>query len=357
MRSVAQALSLGLLALPLTAQIQADKDPRALVAAIETDGSNLFDVLAQTFDRVPMTATRVWYQVVPQDQGAPRIVRYAEHIAIQPKADATDLRRPADFALNLLSAGELGTAMTAGEVSLRTAEFRDQAGFLHYQRDFRVHDVQAARDNYRVVPVGSMVKNGRVGRLFDLLPREQGRSSYRILVDAETQVVLDWIEFDGEGRFSSAIGYEKVQLGALVQHPSSTQWWRPYIEVRHHDDIDQASSTLGFEVHVPVTLPRGYRLGSVRTSRERTLGIDYAVMVYTDGLRNFYLCESDRTSAGGQGDVAVGQQLVTVQRYRIGPVEQYLAEFGGRSYLLFGDFGEPVGEANKVPQMLRQVIR
>ncbi|MEZ5987726.1 MAG: hypothetical protein R3F30_01090 [Planctomycetota bacterium] len=353
------ALALGLLVAPATAQLSANKDPVAPTPRIAEDGSNLLQVLAMTFDRVPMLGDRVWYQAVPQDQGPPRIVRYQERIAVRPKPAGLDPERPGDFALTLLAAGELGTQMSASEVSLRQAAFRDHAGFLHYQRDFRVHDVRAAEANYRVAPMGSILKNGRVGRLFDLIPVGEGRSSYRLLVDQAEQVVLDWVEFDGQGRFVAAMGYEKgLALGAGVTFPGSTQWWKPWVELRRHDDVGEAGAVLGFEVRTPETLPRGYALLSVRSARERTLGIDYAVLVYTDGLRNFYLCESSSSATVGVLDPGTSpQQLVTVKRYRIGPVVQYLADYKGRSTLLFGDFGEPVGDANKVPQLLQQVIR
>ena len=197
---------LGLSASLLSAQQSStttESESTAIVFAteqIKVDGSNLFEVLSQTFDRVALTGERNWFSVIPKDGSSKnsgmRLLRYRESIAIRPKPGGSSKEgfyRPADFSLTLLDSGEIGAQMSETEKSLRRAAFRDRSGFLHYQRDFRIQDAAQASKNYRVVPMGAWLSRRattgpRVVRIFDLLPRgdlakNSGASIFRVVVD------------------------------------------------------------------------------------------------------------------------------------------------------------------------------
>jgi hypothetical protein len=333
------------------------------VERIKADGSNLLDVLSRTFDRVALSGERNWFSLVPKNsklKSGLRLLRYRERIAIQPKSSKFQDKRPARFSLTLLNTGEIGGNMPAVEKALRKAAFRDRAGFLHYQRDFRIQDAAQAAKNYRVVPMGAWVyrkaEGGpRIARIFDLFPRgEHAKSAnasiFRVVVDLEHQIVLDWLSFSVEGQLISALSYDKLALGTNASFTPEPKWWKPWIDVKSYRGTADASHKLGFTITEPRVLPQGFRLLEVRIAKEPILGTMYSVLIYTDGLSNFFLLQHRNTSVGtpkSQGN------LVTVKRFRLGPVTQYDVDYGGMSYLLLGHREKGDG----VPTLLQDLLR
>jgi hypothetical protein len=338
---------------------------------IKVDGSNLFEVLSQTFDRVALTGERNWFSVIPKDGSSKnsgmRLLRYRESIAIRPKPGSSSKEgfyRPADFSLTLLDSGEIGAQMSETEKSLRRAAFRDRSGFLHYQRDFRIQDAAQASKNYRVVPMGAWLSQRattgpRVVRIFDLLPRGEhakssGASIFRVVVDMKHQIVLDWIRFSAKGQLISALSYDKFTIGESAEF-KNTKWWKPWIDVKQHENTADASQVLGFAIAEPTQLPSGFRLLEVRSSTEPVLRTRYSVLIYTDGLRNMFLLQHRSSSLGaiGANNPSAGNNLVTVKRFRMGPVTQFDAEYKGMNYLLLGH--EEAGDG--VPELLKSLVR
>ena len=62
---LAVGLSAGFFSAPLAAQ-SSSKSTNPSRARIDAKGSNLFEVLSQTFDRVALTGERNWYSLVPK---------------------------------------------------------------------------------------------------------------------------------------------------------------------------------------------------------------------------------------------------------------------------------------------------
>lgn len=362
------SLSLGLSAGFLCAPLGAQSSSRG-TARIDAKGSNLFEVLSQTFDRVALTGERNWYSLVPKggNSNGMRLLRYRESIAIRPKKDVKSgpLARKADFRLTLLEPGEIGATMSTTEKNLRKAAFRDRSGFLHYQRDFRIQDAAQASKNYKVLPMGAWINRRasggpRIVRVFDLFPKGEhaqspGASIYRVTVDLEHQIVLDWIRFSAKGQLISALSYEKLALGAHASFDAKTQWWKPWIDVKSYAGTKEAGAKLGFAIAQPAVLPQGFRLLEVRTAKEPILGTRYSVLIYTDGLRNFFLLQhrSNQLSAVHTKPSKGPSDLVTVKRFRMGPVTQYDADYKGMSYLLLGH----EEEGDEVPTLLQSLVR
>ncbi len=358
----------------LGAQITVKGSQTADVEKITKDGNNLFRVLSQTFDRVALTGERYWYSLLPASgtgstaQKA-RLLRYRESISIRPKSlsklpQLSSPKRRADFSLTLLEPGEIGAQMSPTEKSLRKAAFRDRSGFLHYQRDFRIQDVEQASKNYRVVPMGAWLHRRatggpRVARIFDLFPKGEhakssGASIFRLVVDLEHQIVLDWIRFSIEGRLISALSYDEFSLGTNVSFDPATKWWKPWIDVEPYENTTEASRKVGFTIAEPGSLPQGFHRLEIRSAKEPILGTLYSVLIYTDGVRNFFLLQHrNKISSLSTSNGGTSSELVTVKRFRMGPVTQYDAEYKGMTYLLLGH--EERGDG--VPTLLQSLVR
>ncbi len=298
------------------------------------NGSNLFKAVHRGFNAWAYSAVRE-HTLFAQGGIASR---YRESIVVKPKRAGQ-----IDFSL------VLEQVLNGPSSVVQRKAFELHAGFLFHYRDFRVHDVAEARRNYRVTPAGVFPKFGRTLLAFRVEPRQSLVSSYRIVVDQESGTVLDQVEFDPKGGAVRSLNYVGLLFGA-AELPKGRGWWKPWIKVTQHVDLAAAARTAGFDSRPPTSVSDGFVMHRVQTAeRDR---VPHVVLVYTDGIDTRFVIQSAATEPlSAQGGKTA--PLLPVNRYRVGPVTQYLVRrHKGLQHLVIGTFYD-----EGVPKLLRALLK
>lgn len=311
--------------------------------AVSPSGSNLYQAIASSFGQVRIDAIRTW-----TDYTGKKPVEVVERLRVSPVKG---------FLLDLVSLREVGSSSLTNELQMLSLLYPQNTGYCYFFRDLRVHDAVRAQQNYETRPMGSFLRNGRTFSIFDVLPRQVGRCSYRVLVDDATGLALDQIEFDGSGRVTSTLFYEPTatKLGGAAEPglQAVKEFWKPWMIVTDFASIAAAQTTLTFQARVPTVLDGGFALQSIRTTRTDMVSDPFLVLVYDDGVATRIVAQSKVApadkwpldfGASSAGDVPVFE-------YKLGPHAQFLARFGGVQYLMVGSFPNP-----GIPPMLDSLL-
>jgi hypothetical protein len=335
--------------------------------------SHLFDRLAASRDQVGRSGRRIsmWVENNNVAGGANgsnyRVVRVHEEVFVESEAQnqarAKPLARPR-FAVRYLSVE--GDGLDASAKALRKAQLDAIEGFSHHFGGFEIRDAELAKRNYRVIEHPTpVVRLGRRMQLYDVLPHDPLKSSYRLLVDYEHDVVVDEVEISPTGMLVRSRFYLTLELGKQLQFPSKTDWWQPWNQVREHVDLDRASQASGVRPRIPNDGVEGYRPFSFRSATHSKSGQNYLVLGYTDGIDVRFLLEAKMSRAQFEKQTGLVHDTANLRVFHchLGPAPQYFTYSDGMALILVGHFHpnlqEHVSQAGqpKLPEMLVELLR
>ncbi|MAE75310.1 MAG: hypothetical protein CMJ85_00340 [Planctomycetes bacterium] len=298
---------------------------------VKPDGSNLFQAVHDGFARTMFTGVRT-HSMFKEGR---LLSRYRETVIVKPSKDGA-LR----FSLGL------DRVLSGPHTKVQHKAHELHAGFLFHYRDFRIHDIAAARRNYRVTAAGGLRRFGRNLLLFNVVPLKPRRSSYLVFVDSASATVLDQVEYAPNGGVVCSLSYDALLFGAGVL-AKGKEWWKPWISVQQHVNLASAARTAGFDSRPPTKIADGFGLHRIQTAtRERTW---HVVLVYTDGIDTRFVIQTPSIPTA----VRAAAPVLAVQRYQVGPVTQYLvSHHKGLQHLVVGTF-----YGKGVPRLLRDLLK
>jgi len=299
-------------------QVQVEFQP--LVA--KRTGENLFDSVYRSWKSVPFRSNRVF--VFYQDgcfytQKELCIVRFekGERVFYQKVLKTADTNPQKRRYVGFPVAGDLPDL---------------NVGFRHNYRDFRIYDVQLARKNYFIIPLGRGIVCGREALLFRLEPKKMGLSFF-IKVDRLSGSILAAYRFDSDGVFQSAVVCENFEIGNFPL-PKGGKFWKPRRKIKKVRDVLAGFAKIGFPLrHLPLA-PNTFRLLEAHSSADNLAGTSWLTLLYTDGVVPQFILFGKRSGASlDYGKQARGFSIKNLQR---GSFVQISESQGGYSVLYVG---------------------
>lgn len=193
--------------------------------------------------------------------------------------------------------GGLGAVGNVADfVSIQSA----REGFIFRYRDFRVRDVAQIAGNYALSFVGQSTEFlGRAAweLAVSRTPLWQA-STYVLVVDIETGLILKSTEYDKTGEIVSAMEYLSIDFD-FDPDGAGIAWHQPENDETTIDlDLDpiQAASLLGFTPMLPSMLPEGYKLARTSVVYDEG-GEPWLKAEYTDGVEVAFFLYGGPTAA------------------------------------------------------------
>lgn len=341
-------------------------------AHVQASAQHLFDRLAANAGRVSRIGRRISLFVenhnVAGDWTAAenRVIRVTEDVFVDGAATRTGAGSGVDprFAVRFVSVE--GDGLTQHGRAMRKAQLEAIEGFSHHFGGFRVRDARQAKQNYRVIEHRRpIVRLGRAMRLYDVLPNDANKSSYRLLVDIEHDTVVDELEIAPSGMLVRSRFYVTLQLGEKLEFPQDVDWWQPWNHVSEHSSLDAAERATGVRARTPNAGAEGYLPFSYRSATHSISKQRYLIIGYTDGIDYRFLLQSRMTPERFEKHtgLVVNDKNLRVFHCQLGPAPQYFAYQEGLALILVGSFhptehdhatraGQPV-----IPEMFLNLLR
>jgi len=153
--------------------------------------------------------------------------------------------------------------------------------------------------NYRPIFGGRETIAGRPADAISLVSRFTGERIVRVLLDAQTHLVLEKVIYHGNGAIASQMRFDRLRYVAHLPPQFFAVATPPgYVTVAGRDvaaaEADRAHvvGRVGFAPVEPRSLPQGFAL--IRTDVATAKGIPTVHLVYSDGLRLLSLFENNR---------------------------------------------------------------
>ncbi len=175
-------------------------------------------------------------------------------------------------------------------------------GFHFRYRDFAIRDLRLFRKNYELVPLGEgLALAGRAAWPYRIEPREAGRNAFEVALDAQTGIVLRYVELDADGLPLLGMEYESFSLNPPIE------------QVAFHRATAQETVARPERIRSalrPRLLPRGFEeLGEPGEVESPTGGASWLKRVYGDGLQSVFFLSRPAPPSGqpGPDQVLVGK--------------------------------------------------
>ncbi|MEW6744340.1 MAG: sigma-E factor regulatory protein RseB domain-containing protein [Planctomycetota bacterium] len=188
------------------------------------------------------------------------------------------------------------------------------------ERDFRLRFRELIAQNYDIVQdVVDELFLERHTFVVRLVPRE-GRSerpAWRVRVDKETGLVVEYQEYDPEGGLMASMAFESIDYQPSLDGIEFPAYDR--VE-RRELSIDEAKGAVPFKLYEPQWYPNGFTRVAVQLISLSVRGADHSVVqfTYSDGVVEFVLFESpplDDTPPPGDGMHGEGPFEVSLFQY------------------------------------------
>ena len=268
-----------------------------------------------------------------------------ERIAVRPGG-----KGGVDFHLELTAILDSRTR-SGGTVNLTLAQalfsLREGANFRY--RGFRIHNLDLALRNYDfLLQQGTDLVAGRPCRVIFVYPKERDRRAWKIWLDAETKLVLKYLEISPQGKTVSGMEMEAqlFQVGRRVSFQDIRNWWRPSNASHSFKSLGEAEKAFGVPALVPSYIPSGYMLMEIRVTMDSGKR-PYLVLTYTDGIDTFSVIQGKPTggSKHSQGEPPV------IHRYTLGCLTQLWTTIQGRMIMMVGRMS-----AEEVPLVFQTLL-
>ncbi len=328
--------------------------------------THLFDRLVASQGKVGRIGRRLsmWVENLnvagTSSEAALRFVRVTEDVFVRPQSKT----QPERFAVRVL--GIESEALGDQQRAMRKAQLQAIEGFAHHYGGFQIRNLEQAKKNYRVLSHPQPVlRLGRALFVYDVLPNQQGKSSYRLLVDSKLNTVVDEMELAPNGVLVRARFYLTLQLGKQLTYPKNVDWWKPWNQVVDHSNLKAAEQASGFKAQLPKSGVEGYRIFSHRSARHSVSGQHYLILGFTDGIDYRFLLESkmNPSSFEAQTGLVANEAHQRVFYCQLGPAPQYFTYVKGKALILVGHFYPTTTENGtqpsipKLPDMLRSLLQ
>ncbi len=273
-----------------------------------------------------------------------------ERIAVRP-----DGKGGVDFHLELSAILDSKTA-GGGPVNLTLAQalfsLREGSNFLY--RGFRVHNVDLALRNYDFVLQGTDFVASRPCRVLFVSPKTKDRRAWKVWLDAETGLVLKYLEISPQGKTVAGMEMESqlFQIGRNVPFQDIRKWWKPSGNSKTYRSLGAAEAAFGASARVPSYIPSGYMLMEIRVVRD-TWKRSFLVLNYTDGIDTFSVIQGVPVEAALPSSLVPGQKEspLVIHRYTLGCLTQLWTTVEGRMVMMVGRMS-----ADEVPLVFETLL-
>ncbi len=363
---------------PPTAQSQAPAATTAVTApggpvtsggnALNAQQGDIFDRLYNARNRTAFVGTRrsLWFENVQIERSSAQslsgrhLVYSHETYYLKPPASAGG--KPL-FAIDIHNVDSPG--LNEKQCMLRKAQLQSIEGFSHHYGGFAIRNPIWARKNYRALKSPFRITRfGRKATVYDFLPYDQTRSSYRIVIDDLTMIVLDEAELSPSGAMLSSKYYFTASFASQAKFPSTISWWMPWQSVQDYGSLNSAARKAHIRPLLPASGLDGFTSYEYRVATHAATRQKYLVISYSDGIANRFLLEASMSPLQFErntGAVA-NPKLVRIFHCQMGPAPQFYTYYKGRAIILIGSFPEKIGDGSKdglavVPDMLHGILQ
>ncbi len=273
-----------------------------------------------------------------------------ERIAVRP-----DGKGGVDFHLELSAILDSKTK-SGGSANLTLAKalfsLREGSNFLY--RGFRIHNVDLALRNYDFVLQGTDFVASRPCKVLFVSPKTKDRRAWKVWLDAETGLVLKYLEISPQGKTVAGMEMESqfFRIGKDVPLQDIRKWWRPSGNSRTYKNLGEAEAAFGATARVPSYIPSGYMLMEIRVVRD-TWKRSFLVLNYTDGIDTFSVIQGVPVKAATSLLLSSGGKIepLVIHRYTLGCLTQLWTRVEGRMVMMVGRMS-----ADEVPLVFETLL-
>ncbi len=305
-----------------------------------TQGTKRFaDPRSVTFASIHQAASenaldiRQTRRVLQTDTTPHQWVNVVESLQVDPTPAGSTPR----FALSFVDI--LGANLTATQKSQRSAIYAKHAGYLFERGAFHITDPKAAAQNYTLHYLGSGYRIQREAHSFVFVPKALDRSIWLVEFDVVTGYPLASAEFDASGHRIG--GVETTQFAKVTTHATTTKWWKAKNLVGEYATAVEAMRTMPMARFVfpsQKDLPSGYGFQKASVTKSDNGPEISLVMLYSDGLDDFFIAETLNGFAPNLPTVPLGstETPYAIMSYQNENVAQYTFYQKGVNFLVLG---------------------